>query len=222
MTANNAAIVLIGIALVMLTACQKDEPVDMGPSTDPQYTGAEQDAQKENPGREQKSDTPDDALPSAPDPTMEVLTEPSVPLPAPELTIGQARVEGERLAAQWFNATKLGDAEAITAMSDAPFWWDNEMQTSLAELRQTLDSFYQERRSNPEQWQRMQSLKIDRFETMTIPEYVAAGYAAGDRVIRRLSLDDDDIAVAVFIGGEGVALFFRNANGKLKLVGLWD
>ena len=120
MTANNPTIVLIGIALVMLTACQKDRPVDRGPSTDPQYAGAEQDAPKESPDGKQKSDTPDDAWPSEPDPTMEISTELSVPIEArvPNTLFAEDECDSREKAPDACTWSQAADAVVVGEIRD--------------------------------------------------------------------------------------------------------
>lgn len=152
-----------------------------------------------------------------------VIEEKDKNAPLPET---EALVEAERLAARWFEATKRADATAIVEIADAPFYYDKEMLSTVSSLRQHLERLTQELKQDPDDWQELQALSIDRFETMSIAEFRSKGYDDGDRVINRLTLDDDDVYVGLRIrtdgGDEGVALFFRNADSQLRLVGVWD
>ncbi len=173
-------------------------------------------------------------LPSALPPTPGRLAEPSdhprTPSPAatalptaasPGLEPHDARVEVEKLVARWCSAWLRGDASAFVGMAAEPFYFDQKILLTRADLRSAYEAVLREKAAV---WR---EVEIARIRVETARELSASGRdLSQDRVFTNMNLTLDDYAVTLLLRShghqEGAVVVVRRVGGDLEVVGIWD
>jgi hypothetical protein len=131
------------------------------------------------------------------------------------------RVEVERLAGRWMRAYLSGDADGWTSLSSEPFYFDQKIILSRAELKQM---YLEMLKQKGDTWK---EIEIARIRVETARELQGSGYDLNkDRIFGNLNLTLDDYAVTVRARmrgrEEGMILMVRKGSGGYEVVGMWD
>jgi hypothetical protein len=132
-----------------------------------------------------------------------------------------SRAEVEGLAGRWIRAYLSGDADGWIGLSSEPFYFDQKVILSRAEIKQMYLGLMKEK---GEIWK---ELEISRIKVETARELQASGYDLDkDRIFGNLNLTLEDYAVTVRarLRGreEGMVLMVRKGAGGYEVVGIWD
>lgn len=135
--------------------------------------------------------------------------------PAPELTTDDALTLAEEMTAKWWTAWEQRDIDALMALSGTPFYFDQGVIMSPAEIRAKYTEAMQDGPA--------ESMHFDSIKASEVGELKQQGLLDGrDRILSNMRINDDDIAVILMIQGEGVIYFFRRSGSTLKMAGFWD
>jgi hypothetical protein len=159
---------------------------------------------------------------SAPQTAAEQSTLPAAkPVEAQPLT-SPSRQAAERLAADYLAALRDHDFATLVSLSETPFYFDNEVLVRREDIRRKYEELFAEK---PTSWEGVQ---VKSIHASTIGELRQQGQdMQRDRVVRSLSMDENDWAIQILIGmadsrSEGLMMFARTFNNTLHVVGMWD
>ena len=133
------------------------------------------------------------------------------------------RQDAEKLATDWLAALLRNDVDTLVQLSDLPFYFDQEILVREEDLRNRYQQMGAKQKSPS-------LLKLQSIKVQTIAELKQGGYdTTKDRLLDSLHLDDDDFAITLMVGleglsshGEGIGLFTRKRENQIKLAGWWD
>lgn len=128
--------------------------------------------------------------------------------------------EAEKIASDYIAAIDNRDIETVMKLVDIPFYFDNEILASLADVRSRFLEWWER---EPED----RGYRIDSLKAKTVSELKSEGYDTNrDRVLSNLRIEDDDIVVIIIAGtealpGQGVMVVFRKVDDNIKIAGTW-
>ena len=146
------------------------------------------------------------------------------PSPAPSVSdLASRRQDAEKLGTDWLAALLRNDVDTLVQLSDLPFYFDQEILVREEDLRNRYQQMGAKQKSPS-------LLKLQSIKVQTIAELKQGGYdTTKDRLLDSLHLDDDDFAITLMVGleglsskAEGIGLFTRKRANKIKLAGWWD
>ncbi|NIS54654.1 hypothetical protein GWN42_22720 [candidate division KSB1 bacterium] len=134
-----------------------------------------------------------------------------------EIRLVSAKREAEKLTAEWFEAFEAGNVDTLVRLSRPPFFFDNEILMSESDINIRY-------RTTAERSGDRESTRVDRIMSGTIREFKDLGYIdeARDRMMGRMKLNENDIAVFLVMKGEGIGFYFRRREEGVEMVGFWD
>lgn len=146
------------------------------------------------------------------------LRPPPSPLSERQTSVAAPRMptarDAEQQATRWVAAFQNADVEALVALSAPPFYMDNDIRMSKADIRSRYTEMLAK---GPKHF------VVTRMDARSVGEFKAAGLlGARDRFLSSMLVEDSDFAVGVFVGQEGTILFFRRSGNALEMAGFWD
>jgi len=152
-------------------------------------------------------------------PQTEELNQPQVEQPQVEPI--DPRVAAEKIAGEWLGAWLGGDVDAFLRLSTVPFYFDQEIVLSKADLRSKYLALFEEK---GDFWR---DLQVASIKVQTAQELKQVGYdLSKDRIFGNMNLSLEDFAVTIMVEvdgrEEGVLLVIRRIPDAYEIVGLWD
>lgn len=126
------------------------------------------------------------------------------------------RREAELLGVQYATAMLKRDLPTLVERASMPFYMDNRVLLSPDDVRRGYESLLKQ----PE---KDEDIAISSVETRTIGEWKARGLdPTHDRLLKSITLSDDDFLVAVVVPHNALGIYMRRAGGTLSVAGWWN
>lgn len=133
-----------------------------------------------------------------------------------------AKREAEKLTAEWLEAMEAGNVDVLVRLSRPPFFFGNDRLISESDVSIRYLAML-ERKGDRERPGEHQMIAV------TIGEWKDMGYIdwARDIMLKRMGLNEDDIAVILKAGtetaeGEGKVFYFRRVDERVEMAGFRD
>lgn len=130
----------------------------------------------------------------------------------------EARQSALKEASAWIKAMNERDVDTLVSLSEPPFFLDQgNILLSKPDIRRQYEQLVASKPANAA------PPPVNKMTVQTIAQLKAMGWnPKSDRFMSSMQLDDSDIAVVAFSGGEALIMFFRRTGPKVELAGTWD
>ncbi len=133
-----------------------------------------------------------------------------------------AKRGAEKLTSEWLQAMEAGNVDVLVRLSRPPFFFGNDRMISESDVSIRYLAMLDRKgdRKRPGEHQMI---------AVTIGESKDMGYIdeARDNMLKRMGLNEDDIAVILKAGtetgeGQGRVFYFSRGDERVEMAGFWD
>jgi hypothetical protein len=144
--------------------------------------------------------------------------------PTPTVALDVSTVaDAERLTARYVEAVKRQNVDSIVEMSSVPFFFDEKVLLSKAEIRSAFEKWFHD---EADKFKPENIPAIDSLKGQTVGEFRQSAENVGlnpnrDRVLNNVRIESRDFVVTIRVKNELTRYFVRHEGPSLSMAGFW-
>lgn len=131
--------------------------------------------------------------------------------------------DAERMTARYVEALKRQDVDSLVEMSSVPFFFDEKVLLSKADIRSAFEKWFHD---DADKFKPENIPAIDSLKGQTVAEFRQSAENVGlnpnrDRVLNNVRIESRDFVVTIRAKNESARYFIRHEGASLSMAGFW-